>query len=191
MWKKRELKTKNQYEDFIKYYVKSGGFPLDMDYIKRSTVCGIFNLNNHMIGGYIINRKPPFRTFNDMPPDKFKEVTSKIDMNDCFEIMCLWYLPSYRKSWQSVACYRFPFWDVMFEKKKNFILSVVSEILLKKVWMKGNPEILYQGVIKLQNNDTMPKYILNYPDRARIVSFMVKQSLIRIFNSIKTSVVKG
>ena len=121
-------------------------FPLD--YLKRSKVVAYVDENGKYRGGYALAVKAPFRSMEYLAPQiiEAESYFKKFDLNDIFEINCLWLDP--RMSGQGNS---FQFWlrlyrDMIGLRKKAFIYTYeLDRPHLGRIYSVAKPKLIYKG----------------------------------------------
>jgi hypothetical protein len=90
-------------EAFVAHYARAGGFPLDIDYVRRCRTFAFMNGATAMAGGFLINVAPPFRSLNDMPENERDRILALLDLDETFEAMCFWFARDMRGTFKMMS----------------------------------------------------------------------------------------
>lgn len=154
----REITGKeNLLAAFVAQYAQAGGFPLDINYTRRCRAFAFMNGSGAMIGGFLINIAPPFRSLNDMPEDERNRILMMLDLDETFEAMCFWFSRDMRgtfkmmRIWADLLLFlkRFP--------RRDMLGSTVSKSLLRQYSVVPF-SIVYEGKIQLPHR-ILDKYV--------------------------------
>jgi len=147
----------NLLEAFVDHYAQAGGFPLYIEYARRCRAFAFMNAAGKMLGGFLINEAPPFRSLNDMPEDERNRILAMLDLDETFEGMCFWFSRDVRgtfkmmRIWAELLMFlkRFP--------RQHLLGCTVSKSLLRQ-YSVVPISILYEGKIVMPNR-LMDKYV--------------------------------
>lgn len=147
----------NLLEAFVAHYARAGGFPLDITYARRCRAFAFMNSRREMVGGFLINLAPPFRSLNDMPANERERILGTLDLNGTFEAMCFWFSRSMRGSFKMMAVWaelllflkRFP--------RRDMLGCTVSKSLLRQYSVVPF-DILYTGKIEMPHR-SLDKFV--------------------------------
>lgn len=137
---------------FVGHYAKAGGFPLDIDYARRCRAFAFMSKMGELVGGFLINIAPPFRSLNDMPENERVRILELLDLNETFEPMCFWFSRRMRGSFKMMAIWaelllflkRFP--------RRDMLACTVSKSLLRQYSVVPF-SVLYRGKIQLPHRE--------------------------------------
>lgn len=72
-------------------FVANGGNPISLDYLRQSQVRGFYR-DGELVGGFVLNRLPPFRYADWVPEPTRTELVREgyFDARDSVEVSCFW-----------------------------------------------------------------------------------------------------
>lgn len=144
-------------ENFVERYAESGGFPLSIDYTRRCRAFAFVDPSGRMLGGFLVNLAPPYRSLNDMPEDARAQIMEQLDIDETFEAMCFWFSREMRGSmkmmwiWAQVLFFirRFP--------RRDLLGCTVSRSLFEQ-YSAVPITLLYEGKIQMPHR-TLDKFV--------------------------------
>lgn len=151
---------------------------LPMDYIKRSKVIGVFNKNNEMVAGWILNFKPPFRILEAIPAEeraknKFLQKTPEKDLCEATGI------------WRSPKISSLHFGLVVWPRvilscvnsKRRYIISGSLQNKTRDLYEVGSPLMIYKGPsVSVHTHSTDDVHVIAFT-RPRIIANYIKNFL--------------
>ena len=162
-------------------------FPLD--YLKRSKVIVYIDEDKKFRGGYALAIKAPFRSMEYLAPQIIdaENYFKKFDLEDIFEINCLWLDPKLSGQGNS-----FQFWlrlyrDMIGLRKKAFIYTYeLDRPHLGRMYSVAKPKVIYKGKTpKLSGNNNEDWNVIEmatmkniYLAPIRSPSFLLKRLLL-------------
>lgn len=168
--RRQVLDSDGKVEFKTKYLSRVAG-DIDHEYLAKTTVVGFYK-GSEMVGGYILNVKPPFRYLSYIPVHQRSQFLH-IESDTC-EIACIWKDKSLTLI-QSLFLYFQSIRDASFSKKSTILAGTANDqvrkiqqtIFSKNLWHGLSTQNCTQWVYYEQRNLLMWKFfskgILIYP----------------------------
>lgn len=132
----------------------------------QGRIIRIFQKNNVIVGGYIINDKPKYLYFDYLPQSKIDNFTSQYGTNNIAEITCAWYRRRYFYYLSDFICFYLTMMsDIHYTKKEYFFGGSFIE-KVKKVHMNFATNLIHHGIEK--NEDINKEYWIYWGERKNI-----------------------
>lgn len=158
MIRTRHITSTDDLQLFAERYVAAGGFPLDVDYLRRSLVYACF-AGGRMVGGFVVHESDDFRSLQDMPRAEADRIRRESADRRPYEIMCLWMERELRGSPAGTVIWLRALSECLRRPGRRLLLCTVHDGLFA-LYNKAQPEILYRGEISLPDGTVLPKYVL-------------------------------
>ncbi|EFC85905.1 SDR family oxidoreductase [Parafrankia sp. EUN1f] len=141
----RRLRTDTELAAFTAHYARYSGYSVEIEYLRSARVFATFD-GPDLVGGFVLNVTPPFRTLTRIPQPARARCEMEIDETDTQEFTCAWLAPPLRRSWRSLL-----FWcHVLHQGGKVGRHSVImgTEVpALRDFYHHSRPRPLYVGPV--------------------------------------------
>ena len=119
---------------------------IEVSYLKRSEVYGIFDKENSLVGGFALGMSTPYRLFELIPDDQKENISTpkNFHQNQCCEVVCIWKNKSVSKYFTTIVLWPKIFNGVLRSKKK-YLLGHSHIKKLSNLYSILGPFIIYEG----------------------------------------------
>lgn len=170
---------------FVTGYNGAGGFPLDIAYARRCRAYAFMH-GADMIGGFLLNPDPPFRALNDMPDEDRQRILASLDLDQTFEGMCLWMVPTVRGSFRMMRVWATVLYVVWRFPRRDFLTCAVVRSL-EQQYLVVDADVIYEGTIETPDR-VFDKYVILVPGKRGFVRGLVREAVRRVRKRARASV---
>lgn len=155
----RRLNSDEDFQHFALKYLESeekrrsdtmqkDGALIALEYLRKAQVFGVFDSNNRMLAGYIINVRQPFRLLSVVPsePRSAAIIQYKKIFDHACELTCTWRLPEVSSVFMSSRFWPHAFFNLA-TTGKRFFLGASANPGLEKLYTQAGQRTLYMGPI--------------------------------------------
>lgn len=138
--------SRKEVANYINEYHTLSGHTLKPDYLTKVKIRAFFSREGMMLGGYLVNDKPPYRYCMLIGEEKFNEALQKksIDQNDLVEASCMW-ISRKANIMQIISIYDWFAKDIEISNKK-YLIGASTQKNIFKYFQKAIPNLLYHGI---------------------------------------------
>ncbi|MFW7381808.1 MAG: hypothetical protein ACOH5I_23585 [Oligoflexus sp.] len=190
----RQIDDQTTVELFLDLFEKHINFRLPMAYANQGDVWAGFDKNGEMKSGFIIIKKPNFRSFLFVP-DHVKEENEffhNTHHSDLVEFNGVWLEPSLRGTKESFFLW-FKLLQETLRTRRPYMMCMWSSENqgLNKLYQNFNPTILYKGAPNVIGNSSTHKQItVTYLTRANLIKAFFPMSAVMLKKSLGLKVKK-
>lgn len=129
---------------FAHHYGRAAGVPVDLPYLQRTRVIGFFDASGALVGGYVINDRPPFRYLAavDISAEDLLGADRLPHFREC---TCIWMDRRLRlvdRMRVYLKCVR-----DMSRGDRKYVLGGSCHAAVAAVQRQGMPHVLYEGEV--------------------------------------------
>jgi hypothetical protein len=99
-------------ERFRAGYRSASGYSVDPRFLKRARVFVLRDRQGDVVGGYLVNTRPPLRTFARLPEAASKQLVAPLPLARVIEVACVWLAPEVRGPIASIVLWTHLAWHV-------------------------------------------------------------------------------
>jgi hypothetical protein len=119
---------------------------IEVSYLQRSDVYGIFDKDNVLVGGFALGMSTPYRLFELIPQNEKNNINTpnNFNLSDCCEVVCIWKNQSVSKYFTTIVLWPKIFNGVL-KSKKKYLLGHSHIKKLNNLYSFLGPFIIYEG----------------------------------------------
>jgi hypothetical protein len=143
----RPARSGLELDTFARGYDSVSGYRLDPAYLARARVfvalCG-----GRVVGGYILNVDPPFRTMVRLPEDAQRRLAHEFPADDTVELAGVWLSPEARGRVWSAILWGSLIWRASRQNRTHVVFGTEVD-RLRRLYERTGPRLLYDGQVQV------------------------------------------